>query len=182
MESFVTYLARKISRAKWQIKPFMTQREISADAITGCLRTFGNKLSTWRCGPETQDVKEVVLALAAAMERLETFDVVLLARTDLVHDGFRLEESEGETHVKDLRGRHVDIAQLTSTKLCRLGEHVATKVRANSDCYRFTRAQVKKIVCEAIENGRASLKHLHERLQQDIEHSAQAVAFRPTTS
>ena len=44
------YLVRKISEAKWKVMDFMNGDDISADAISGgCLRTYSNKLSLWKC-------------------------------------------------------------------------------------------------------------------------------------
>lgn len=43
------FLARMISRSKWEPKSRMHAEEISADAVTGDLRTQDNSLSFWRC-------------------------------------------------------------------------------------------------------------------------------------
>ena len=52
-------LARKISRAKWAPKEYLAPSEIRADAIGGCLRTTGDRLSWWRCKDDEEDVAEV---------------------------------------------------------------------------------------------------------------------------
>lgn len=168
MNSSRKYLARKISKAKWQVQRDLMEQEIGADAITSCLRTLGNRLSVWHCESKLEDVEEVVLALATAMQRFETLDILLLDRRELLKKGFSLEQTYGRTAVEDLRNRHSDIIKLSTTKVCRLAEHVALKVRKDLDCYRFTKRQVSKIVCRAIQRKRVSLESLDERLQEDV--------------
>jgi len=69
----LNFLARKISRAKWEPAPYTGPEGIRADAITGsCLRTSNDTLSLWQCSQDVEDVSEVVLALASSMEKIET--------------------------------------------------------------------------------------------------------------
>ena len=56
------FLARKITRAKWDTGQELSAGEISADAVTSDLRTKENTLSFWRCRTETNgDVEDAVL-------------------------------------------------------------------------------------------------------------------------
>src|SRR5690242_12787302 len=137
------YLARKISRSKWEIKLPEHPNEIRADAITACLRTTQDSLSFWQCKRDEQDIAEVVLALSAPMDKIETIDIVLLDKDTMVSNNLSLEATEGITPVADLRNRHIDLVNLDMIRLCHVGREIAAKVRQDFDCYRFTKAQVR---------------------------------------
>lgn len=163
------YLARKISRAKWEpvgddVK--VTPASVSADAIGASLRTIGNRLSVWECDNEPDDVAEVVLALACppGVRRLddlvvETMDVVLIPKQELNAAGFRFEFTDGDTSVDDLRGRHIDVEIPNLAKLSDFALLVAAAYRdPQRGLYRrFTAAQVRRTVDAAAAAGRIRL-------------------------
>lgn len=65
------FIARKISRAKWQVGPGLANDENSADAVTGELRTQGAVPSFWRFHTDARsDVEEAVLEIAAAGDHI----------------------------------------------------------------------------------------------------------------
>jgi hypothetical protein len=65
------FLARMITRPKWQPKQGLASDEIPADAITADLRTSNNVLSFWQCGEATDpEISTAVLAIAAGRDRL----------------------------------------------------------------------------------------------------------------
>jgi len=103
------YLARKITRSKWDPKPY-TGEGVRADAITSCLRTQEDSLSFWRCNHDPLDVKEVILALALGekRDRLDKIEIVLLEQKRLISDGFVFKPTDGDTLVSDLRARHLE--------------------------------------------------------------------------
>jgi hypothetical protein len=162
------YVARKISRAKWELKPFMTGREIGADAATCCLRSSDNKLSFWKCCSDTSDIEEVLLAVASPMNEPDAVDIVWLESDMLIQDDFLLKCSDGVTPVKDLVHRHVDVIELTCNRICRLGEHIANEVRIGKNWRRFSRNRVKAVICEAIKSNRLSLGDLKEKMKLEI--------------
>ena len=159
------YLGRKIMRSRWSVPNFSTEEQypIRADAICDCLRTKQDSLSFWQCNEGQIEIEEIVLALAANMDSLETIDVVILPRQDLVTEQFSMKPIEGMTPVRDLRKRHIDISELTITKLSQLSKHIANKVRTNTDCHRFTRSQIKDILLKALRRGRLDLDTLQDR-------------------
>ena len=108
------FLARKISREKWDAirnsSLGLTAGEISADAVTGDLRTRDNALSVWHCRTDRNgDIEDAALAIAAAGDRLDKIDIVWLADEELRADGHILKVTRGITPIKDLADRHVDI-------------------------------------------------------------------------
>ena len=133
------FLARKITRAKWDTGQELSAGEISADAVTSDLRTKENTLSFWNCRTETNgDVEDAVLAIAAAGDRLDRLDVVWLAYDELQADGQTFRNTGGRTPVRELADRHVDVCKLDYT---RLGK-VARRVVAAIEDKRYRRAPV----------------------------------------
>jgi len=162
------YLARKITRAKWMPKPGMASDDIRADAITGCLRTTDDTLSTWECTMDEDDIADVVLALAAAGSTVDKMDVVLLSKGTLESLGIRLEATPGRTAIPHLRSRHVDLSGLELQRLGGLATNIAMQVRNELNCYRFTRTRVLKLLQAAIENGKIEIELLDKKLQAEL--------------
>ena len=163
------YLARKVSRAKWEPCEYITQGGIRADAITGCLRTKDDTLSLWQCQNIEDDITEVVLALSTAMERLDTINIVLLDRENLGSNGVSLQETPGNTPVAELCSRHIDIVNLDMSRLCIVANHVASKIRNNADCYTFTKTQIRKLLCKAIQEQRLKIDDLKNKLKTEVQ-------------
>lgn len=163
------FLARKIARAKWTPKPDWSEGEISADAVTGDLRTHNNSLSFWRCHTETNgDVEEAVLAIAAARDRIDKLDIVWLVDDDLRADGQTLRNSDGRTPIKDLTDKHVDVCKLDYIRLGKVACRVVTAIEDNRWC-RLRRTHVKELLLRAIEEGRVELDALAASIQDEIE-------------
>ena len=124
------HLIRKISRAKWEHHRNhdlgFAEGEISADSVTADLRTQDNKLSLWRSSSDSVDeIDEVVLALAAGLQKIERIDVVWVTEQELNDIGQTVEESDGKTPVADLRGRHVHLPCLDYVRLGRVAQGFA---------------------------------------------------------
>ena len=127
------FLARKIARAKWDakrnIERGLEEGEISADAVTGDLRTQKDTLSFWRCHTgANDDIEDAVLAIAAAGERLDKLDIVWLADNELQADGHTLKDTKGRTPVADLTEKHVDICKLDYVRLGKVAQRVAAAI------------------------------------------------------
>ena len=65
------YLVRKISRAKWDNEDFdyVNNDNAPADAITSCLRTFNNELSTWLID-DLEDLDNAIIEYQKRTRRL----------------------------------------------------------------------------------------------------------------
>ena len=166
------YLVRKISRAKWD-KQFNTDRglakeEISADAVTGDLRTQSNSLSFWRCSAsEPNSIGDAALAIAAAGDRLDKLDIVWISDSELCNDGHVLRSTKGRTSVRDLVETHVDICNLDYTRLGRIAERVYIAIQ-DQHCRRLSRTQVKKLLESAIRHGRIASVDLRQGVRSEI--------------
>jgi hypothetical protein len=166
-------LARKISRSKWEPKPYLPPDAIRADAVTGCLRTNQDRLSLWRCVDDSADIDHVFLALATApqVKSIETMDVVLLGEGDLSMVGLEMEDTDGETAVTDLRSRHVDVVALDLPKLGACAGVIAAQV-ADERVVRITKARLRRLVVKAIDAGRIVQSKLDEKLRADLQKNA----------
>ena len=72
----------------------MSAGEISADAITGDLRTQGNSLSFWQCGIAEQDkLEEAALAIAAGRDSIDCAE----PKQHAILDALGTRESPGGT-------------------------------------------------------------------------------------
>lgn len=169
--------ARKITRGKWGPTVGLSDEEISADAVTGDLRTTNRTLSFWRCGEEDESsLGDVVLALASGADRVDVVDLAWLAESDVTEKRLDVVESQGSTPVEELRKRHVDIGRLD---LERLGT-VARLIRGaldNSRFKRFTKAEVVNLLVKAVSEDRLKL----DALKRDVAEEVQKKMPPPTT-
>ena len=166
------FLARKIARAKWDakrnIERGLEDGEISADAVTGDLRTQKDTLSFWRCRTgANDDIEDAVLAIAAAGERLDKLDIVWLADNELQADGHTLKDTEGRTPVADLSEKHVDICKLDYVRLGKVAQRVAAAIEEQR-FRRLTKARVRGLLVAAVQQGRIIPDQLADRLRAEI--------------
>lgn len=162
------YLARKITRAKWDPKGDLPDGEIAADAVTGDLRTKGNTLSFWRChSAMNSDLEDAALAIAATWDRLDKLDLVWLATCDIQVAKLTLKETAGKTPVTDLIKRHVDLCKLDYVRLGKVAQMVAIAI-GDKQHRRFTKASVRDLLVQAVREERLSLDKLSEGLRDEI--------------
>ena len=162
------FLARKITRAKWESKQQLDFGEIPADAVTIDLKTDGNALSFWQCPTdESKDIEEAALAIAAARQHVDKLEIVWLDREDLMADGQTMKQTRGHTSVLDLVFLHVDVSRLDNVRLGRVAHRVLAALESNR-YHRLTRARVKELIVAAIEKGRIDPKDLHNGLREEV--------------
>ena len=159
------FLARKITRAKWEL----SAGEISADAVTGDLRTQGNSLSFWQCGIG----EEAALAIAAPRDRVDRLDIVWLAADELQGDDQTLRKTEGKTPVTGLTKLHVDVCRLDYVRLGKVARHVVTAIERGR-YFRLTKACVTKLLAAAVKQKRVDLADFKENVQIAVRKSLEA--------
>jgi len=164
----MTYLARKITRAKWARKDGLDGTAIPADAVTADLRTSSNNLSLWKCSAVDDDeLKMIALALASGAERIDKIELVLLEENSLVTNGIAVTPTEGRTPIESLQNEHVDAVGLDYTKLGTIAEQVENSLR-QKQYKRFTEKSVRKILTAALEDGRLELEDLADGVRAKI--------------
>ena len=165
------FLARMITRSKWEPKSGIESGEISADAVTGDLRTQDNALSFWRCGSGTgNDLEDTVLAIAAGRTDIAKVELVWLDAEDLQSDGQTMKDSHGRTPVRELAHLHVDLCRLDFERLGRVARRVDSAL--NEERYRrLTRVGVKDLLENAVRSGRIDINDLQDKVRNEIQTS-----------
>lgn len=158
------YVARKISRAKWQPPEDRSGRKATADGVTACLKTSGNTLSLWRFRDES-DLAEIALAMIANAERVEAIDLAWLDVSIL--DQYEHKESLGHTPVTDLQSRHIDLCHLDGRKLLDFADHLFDAVQSSHSA-RYTLKQLTGLLHQAVKDGRVLPDQLKDKVRQEL--------------
>ncbi len=163
------YLARKITRAKWNRRDGLTETEIPADAISEDLRTMNNTLSFWKCtAPSEEEICATVLALATAAERIDRMDIVWVEEASFGVHRISLSPCNGRTPVVSLRSKHVDVTKLDVGRLSTVARFVADAL-TEGQYRRLTKKDVLRIVVEAVRQDLVSLNELEPKVKEEIE-------------
>jgi hypothetical protein len=162
----MSLLVRKINLAKWKQVDLDKTDDVSADAITNCLKTTGNTLSVWHIETEA-DLDSAILAIVANQDHLDKIDVVFLDEPTLTKYNLKIVANKGRTAVESLNDTHRDIAELNYTKLGQVKDQIVHCLR-NSKHKRYTVNTLKKILNDAIEKGLIQKENLKESLRKDI--------------
>jgi len=164
----MSYLVRKITRGKWlsdktKDNPF----DISSDAITADLRSRGNTLSVWEVEQEA-DIKEAVIALATAGDRLDTIDVVWIPKNELQEKQIECIDTPGNTPIKTLQNTHIDLSSMNYFKIGLFAESIINNIAAKR-IKRYSAGDLKKLFKAAIQDGTLSKADLSEKIQETLE-------------
>ena len=159
-------VARKINQDNWIQTDIANGGDFSADAITNCTKTKGNKLSVWKVDSD-EKLDEAVLAIAANHTHLETFEVVMLNTELLYKDGIKCDDSRGPTPVVDLVETHADLTNLSYRKLGTLANHVDDMIKGKR-VKTYTIAQQKQILKKAISDKRLTLDGLQKSVREKL--------------
>ena len=162
----MSLLVRKINKAKWLQVDISTTDDVSADAITNCLKTTKNTLSVWKIDTE-EDLEQAVIALVANQDHLDTIDVVILQEDSLNEYNLNIVASPGDTPVESLVEAHRDIADLTFSRLGSVKDYIVERIR-NEHIKRFTVGNLKKLIKKSIEDGLLKKEDLKESIQKKI--------------
>jgi len=154
----MSLLVKKIEKGKWLQNDIIKGEDISADAITNCMKTKNNTLSMWRIDDEGK-IDEAVLAIVSAHQHLESFDVVWMKISQLEEYGIGMQDTPGTTPISDLVERHVDIVNLTYRSLGKVANCIV-KSFSDSSVKRYTYASLKKLLKSAIKSGRLEVERI----------------------
>jgi len=97
----MSLFVRKIIKSKWYQTDIENGDDVSADAITNCMKTKQNTLSVWEI-ESPDELDNAVLAIVSQHQHLETIDVVKLDSVSLVENEIVWVESRGLTPIDDL--------------------------------------------------------------------------------
>lgn len=164
--------ARKINRASWGAA-YAYANEPGARVFKKDLYVDeGDALSLWACTDTDDDIAEAALAVASNFSEADTFDLILLSLDDLDHEGFCVTYTDGVTPIADLRGRHVDIRDLTIGALYHIAmTYVFPNIPCRSKCKRFRKGEVLRLLTNAVQQGRLNIEqlgHTQKRLREQL--------------
>lgn len=159
-------LVRKINMAKWMQNDILGGDDVSADAITNCIRTNQNALSTWQVNNE-DEVTEAVLAIVASHQHLDAIDVVFIDPAYLEMTGINLKSTPGDTPVKELVNNHIDVSDLTYHSLGVIAKNIVQAIKEDKK-KRITKGEIKRILNKAIELGRLTENDLHDSVRAKL--------------
>ena len=161
----MSLLIRKVNRNKW-LQADQVPDDVSADAITGCMRTQRNTLSVWEV-PDENRIDDAVLAIVSAGDHLETIDVIQIDREHLEENQINCIQTEGRTPVEDLVDTHVDLCNLAYKELGIIAYHIADKFRQGKvECY--TKKRLKGILKDAIQKQRLEATDLEDAISDKL--------------
>lgn len=164
----MSLLVRKIAKAKWMQNDILNGADVSADAITGCLRTTSNALSVWQISRE-DEIEDAVLAIISAHEKPDKIDVVLLDKSILTSKGFiiRSTPSSAITAFTDFENKHFDICELTYSSLGTLAEQIVCAIKKDK-IKGYTRGNTKDLIQRGITMNKIQKNDLREKLRQEL--------------
>ncbi|HUT87224.1 MAG TPA: hypothetical protein VMX15_03975 [Candidatus Heimdallarchaeota archaeon] len=156
----MSLLLRKIEKAKWMQNDIRGGEDVSADAITNCLKTTANALSVWEVGDESL-VPDAALAMASQFDHLDTIDIVLLCQGALGKAGLEVKRSAATTALSEFAANHRDVVGLTYRKLGELARLIVDGIKGNR-VRRYTKGKLLELLRGAVASGRISVDDLRE--------------------
>jgi leucyl aminopeptidase (aminopeptidase T) len=162
----MSLLVREIVKAKWMQHEILSVEDVSADAITNCMKTKENTLSAWQVAEE-KTIEDAALAIVSSHQHLDTIDVVCLDPSSLESNGIKLQSIPGNTPVKYLKDQHIDICDLTYRTLGTVAEQIVHVLKEGKDV-RYTKGKIKKLLKDAIDQGHLQRDDLDESLSKKI--------------
>ena len=163
------YLVRRISRAKWDNDNFnyLINDNPPSDAITSCLRTFDNELSTWLIN-DLEELDKAILCLitGSKQENLNALQLIYFEIDDVTSKGLIIENTLGDTVIEEYRSSHYDIKNLNYNALGSIKDIVLNCLRINN--YRIvTKKALKDLLVESVNKTKILDKSLlNEKLQK----------------
>jgi hypothetical protein len=159
---------RQLDKALWFRTKILEGEDVSADAITNCLKTKHNSLSVWNAKSEDiEEVDEAVLALISGKDHVETIDIIPLLPDKLDEKGIENEPSWGKTLLENPIEKHRDLINLTYSKLGIIAYHIADRIKEKK-IIRYTEGRQKELLKRAIETGRLDIAELPEDIRKKI--------------
>jgi hypothetical protein len=159
----VTFVLRKINKAKWYKHPgveWLPDGEIQADALVD-IRTMDNTLSVWQIDSNSDNLGRVVSALASMLDRVQEFDFVLLEPELLEKQGFQLIQSNGITPDMSVNVTwHYDIIELSVSKLYKFAQIINSQ-----EHNRYSKNTVEQLIRNSCNSGNLDLGKINPKLK-----------------
>ena len=160
----MSLIVRKINRAKWNEGELRSHVDVPGDAVTSCLKTVTNALSVWRID-DASELDDVVLAIAAEGDHLESIDVAVMSEQSAIMSGLILASNPGKTPVMRMIHSHRDIQNLDYPSLGKVAQLIVEAFSQKS-VRRYTKNQLRDIIDSAISKGDILVNDLKPSIQR----------------
>jgi hypothetical protein len=171
------YLVRKVARRKWELQEDQSGDFVAADAITACLRTTDNTLSTWECDGTEAGIDKAVLALAAAADRIDKLDVLILSKAEVEALDITLARTpQPDNPAVELQSTHVDLVGIEVQRLADLSRLMAKGIRELGKCRLYSKKRVETLLREAFASKKLDSELIQVRLLTQLVQESQRVS------
>ncbi len=157
------FYIRKIDKGKWKPDEITINSKIPADAITNCLNTKNNELSTWKGNSNY----ESLLSLLSTYQHLDKVDFIMISTAELNSLNIVAKSSPGKNPVQTFVNNHFDLEQLTLQEIDNLANLIKNKF-LNKKVFRLTAPRVKRLLKKAIAKGLIKKEQLHPDLNSKL--------------
>lgn len=136
---------------------------ISADAISD-LSSTDNCISTWYVGDGSEEeIQKGVQALTSSFKSLDMVKVVLLD-FDEIDSNFDIDETEGDTKIKEYANLHRDISKLNAGKIKNLAKLILEGVW-NEKTKTITKEEVSIYLLQAMNEQKLEFSALNKNMR-----------------
>ena len=159
----MTSLLRIATKPRWYPQAWLAE----GDAPGDILKDFGTDsctLSVYRIDEDGSNLSVVLAGLAAAREKLDKIDYVLVADAIIAELGIKTAVTAGETPCAAANAAHVDLVELSAQTTFRLA---STAFRLTSPV-RKSRTDVANIIRDAKSHGHIEHDRINERIWQEV--------------
>ncbi len=187
------YYIRKFTNSLWHQYDYTATGKISGEAVTISLAAKKNELSLWRTTNLSLIEEEGLLALLGSMESLDTVDIIIFEKQELIDVGLTLIDTPGATRINALQQLHTDIIELDLELLTGFAHLFANRLhegevkkesllevkKKDVDQYklelkgltlqRYTKSMIKTIINKAIDDGRIDITEISERIVNKLD-------------
>lgn len=170
----MAYYVRKISRSKWQENPLdnnssnvgQAVQNVSADAITNCTKTTGNKLSLWKVEKINNTIEDII-PLIIGFERPDTCDVIYISEELFKREGIELEQSpkDANTPIEELKQLHYNALVNDYEGLGKFAKVVLISLENHK---RFKGKEVKEKLQKMLKNHEIEKGMISDKLYEKI--------------
>ena len=143
--------------------------DLHADPLAD-LMALNNSLSLWHIEDDLSNMDDVIVALAANMDIVQSIDYLIFSSDAVAAADIGYRQTPGKTPFEPAQKWHYDLVNVSALRLVAL----AKAVFASSEAERRPRHEILGLLADAVKSGRVDLESLKEKVRIDI-----AKAIRP---
>jgi len=140
---------------------------LGADALAAFsdLRTQENTLSVWYIHDDESNLEQVVTAIMAGRQDIDSFEYALFDEQTAVDRGLQIRSAPGDTCLDEANQWHRHLVDLSAEDLIAVAQAI---VSHSTGVKRFTPSQVRNMLAAELRMGNIDINRLSSRLQSKI--------------